>query len=50
VIGDSNELAAALEGTVLGGRPVEVFDIPLHRILERLRELTSRAEGGDTTV
>jgi hypothetical protein len=30
VIGDPNLLAASLEGTVLGGRPVEVFDIPLH--------------------
>jgi hypothetical protein len=30
VIGDPNVLAASLEGTVLGGRPVEVFDIPLH--------------------
>lgn len=30
MIGDPNELAAALEGTILGGRPVEVFDIPLH--------------------
>lgn len=30
VIGDPNELAAVLEGTVLGGRPIEVFDIPRH--------------------
>jgi hypothetical protein len=30
VIGDPNELTKALEGTVLGGRPVEVFDIPQH--------------------
>lgn len=30
MIGDPNELAAAFEGTVLGGRPVEVFDIPRH--------------------
>ena len=30
MIGDPSELAAAFEGTVLGGRSVEVFDIPLH--------------------